>query len=77
MNWNNLKDFKCPKCSSPLTERIVICESNQVSCATSYRKYPCTKCEFTIGEEKYNELLRSKPKYQRTEEDNLSELNNY
>jgi len=78
MNWNNLKNFKCPKCSSVLKEDITVCESTQVNCATSFRKYPCTKCEFSIGEQKYNEILRGKPKFStHSEEENASELNNY
>lgn len=78
MNWNNLKNYKCPKCSNGLKEEKMSCESNNIGCATSFRKHVCSKCEFSIGEQKYNEILVGKKKnFDRNYEDNLSELNNY
>lgn len=77
MNWNNLKNFKCPKCSANLKEDITVCNSTQTKCATSFRTYNCTKCTFRIGEQKYNEILRGGKKiYTTSEEENLLKLNN-
>lgn len=64
MNWNNLKDYKCPKCNGNLKEEKPY--------------HICVECKFKIGDSRYAELLRDKPKYIiYTEESNLSELNNY
>lgn len=68
MNWNNLKEYKCPKCGTPLQDTL-LSQTGRHFCGM-------VNCGFEIGDAKYSELLRSKPKHQRTEEDNLSELNN-
>jgi len=68
MNWNNLKKYKCPKCSANLEETV----------KASGKFHTCTECDFIVGDIKYGELLRSKPKFRTpTEEENLSALNNY
>lgn len=69
MNWNNLKENKCPKCSS-LLEFLL----NKYIC-TEY-----TKCGFSIGQQKFGEIVTNmyKPKVKRcaTFEDNFSQLQN-
>lgn len=67
MNWNNLKNFECPKCSSMLDEvgSTVRCES--------------LDCDFACSKQKFDQIVESlyKPKIFRTEEeDNQEALNN-
>lgn len=64
MNWENLKKYKCPSCGGQLYEHKIT------------NDHQCGNCSFTIRDSKYSEILRSKPKRQKTEEENLSELNN-
>ena len=67
MNWNALKSYKCPKDASPLKD------------IGEY--HACTKngCVFSINKQKFDSIVADKyqPKKLRTEEENLSELNNF
>lgn len=45
MNWDNLKNLKCPKCRRPILRDLM------------YRKYKCTSCDFSISHEKFNEIV--------------------
>ena len=45
MNWNKLKDYECPKCEAPLEHQL----DNEI--------HACTQCEYTIGVEKFNQLI--------------------
>lgn len=54
MKWNNLKDYLCPQCGNEMTDN------------TANRKnHVCLNCHFTIGDEKFQEIVNSihKPKY--------------
>lgn len=68
MIWSRLKENRCPKCRLPLILRAGI--------------HACTgqKCDFAIREAKFDELIQSlytkKPISYRSEEQNLSDLNN-
>lgn len=68
MDWNNLKDNKCPKCSYPLTE------------SDSKMHMYCINCtDFFIKKEKFDEVVNSlyKPKRKRYNAfDNMEALNN-
>ena len=66
MNWNALKNYKCPKCDRDLQKQF-----NKLG-------HSCTACGFYITPEKFDSIIVSlyKPKRFRTEEDNLSDLNN-
>ena len=67
MNWDSLKDLKCPQCRSFLV--------------TANNFYNCSECEFKISEKKFNQIVDKM--YKRglnldmiSERDNLSALNN-
>ncbi len=64
MNWNNLKKYKCPKDGELLRGNA--------------RYHKCDKCDFIISIQKFNSIVNKqyKPKQFKTEEDNLSALNN-
>lgn len=67
MNWSNLKNNKCPKCSSSLKD--------------IGQYFACTKsgCIFSINKPKFEKIVNDlyKPKPKRCNfEDNLSQLNN-
>jgi hypothetical protein len=68
MNWNNLKNNKCPKCNSEMYHRnhAHVCVSDD--------------CDFTCSTEKFEEIVDSlyngTNSYGHSAEDNLSELNN-
>ena len=70
MNWNNLKNGKCPKCNA-----VVGFESVK-------QMYTCSNmaegCDFRIGKEKFEKIVNDlyKPKNRPSFNDNLSELNN-
>lgn len=65
MNWSNLREHKCPQCSTPFQmgalDLYILCH-----------------CGFTISLERYEEIMvdmtRGRTKEQ--QRDNLSELNN-
>ena len=68
MNWNNLRDQKCPKCGEKL--KLGLMEST-MRCSGN--------CEFEIGSARYLEIVESmsKPKVKRCGfGDNLAALNN-
>lgn len=48
MNWNKLKDFKCPKCFNLLTNKGELNECN---------------CGFKIGNKKLSEIIKPKKYY--------------
>jgi hypothetical protein len=69
LNWDNLRNMKCPQCDADIFKVEHI--------------YECEKCVFSISLEKFDELM--KKIYDRsprekiripTEEENLSALNN-
>lgn len=64
MNWNNLKNFKCPDCSSTLENK------------TDF--YKCPSCTFRIGEVKFAEIVNKQfpKKLYEPRESNLEDLNN-
>lgn len=68
MNWERLKNMKCPQCGKDLTR------------AVSHTGYGCFNCHFTISKEKFDKIVSDlyKPKQKRcsTFEENLGELNN-
>ncbi len=64
MNWNNLKNNRCPKCNSYLGNSVFeIC---------------CNSCDFKCSITKFDEIVDSlyKPKKQYINDDNSSALNN-
>ena len=65
MNWKNLKNNKCPECTSLLLGRNG-CE------------YACLNCGFVISNEKFEKIVNDlyKPKKFQSDDDRLSELNN-
>lgn len=67
MNWNRLKNYKCPKCNSNLGGNA------------RFHKCSSSKCDFMCSVQKFNKIVSDmhKPKQRRCSfEDNLSELNN-
>lgn len=69
MNWNRLRDFKCPECNVDLEQ----CNLAHVA------GYKCPECTFTIGEKKFAEII-NKPKkkdryYQHNDDMNMDALN--
>lgn len=65
MNWSNLKNGLCPKCDEKL--KMGVFDS----------VYPCAKCDFRIGKEKWEELATPKAYRHKAQQiDNLSALNN-
>lgn len=71
MNWNRLKDMKCPGCTADLKPK-----------KTGETLHVCAKkCGFTISDAKLDSIVRSiyAPKQRfhvPTEEENMSALNN-
>ena len=67
MNWNNLKNYKCPKCNVLLKD-------------IGYY-HACTRsgCIFSINKEKFDSMVgnMNKPKKFVSEEERTSELNNF
>jgi len=45
MKWDRLKNFKCAGCNGQLEHQV------------DYDRYACTKCDFTIGKEKFNKIV--------------------
>lgn len=74
MNWNNLKNNKCPKCKGSLIHnaRAVRCEYNDFTANS--------QCDFTCSVRKFNQLVNElyKPKAKRVmmDDENLEDLNN-
>ena len=66
MNWKNLKNNKCPKCSSPLKD------------IGHYYACSLNGCIFSINKPKFEQLVNDlyKPKKYKSIDDNLAELNN-
>lgn len=66
MNWNNLKSYKCPADASPLKD------------IGEYHACSRSGCAFSINKPKLDSIVADKyqPKRRRTEEENLSDLNN-
>lgn len=64
MNWNSLKNNKCPKCNSLL-------EQGRLT-------HDCTKCEFKIGLNKFEEVVGNlyRPRPMNAIVDNQEGLNN-
>lgn len=70
MNWKNLKQNKCPNCENVYLSRAPF---------SSTANYYCQNCTFKISPEKFNKIVGDmyRPKErQKTEEENLSDLNN-
>jgi ribosomal protein L37AE/L43A len=70
MNWQNLKQNKCPVCSSNIKAESLLAEY-----------YICTRCTFKIHSKKYDEIMtdRFKPKTVKpikSFEKSLSDFNN-
>ena len=51
MNWQNLKQNKCPKCDKPFGY-FAFTEPGFIKC-------PVPKCEFRISEKRYSEIVNS------------------
>lgn len=68
MKWNNLKNYKCPKCSGGMHEDHI----SKLHCCNNF------DCDFKIGNEKLKQIVStSRAKIHiPTEEENLSALNN-
>lgn len=68
MNWKNLKNGKCPKCSGWLTDA----NSEHVQCTTK-------DCGFTITAKRLAELLKvmASPSKYKSDDDRRAEWNNY
>lgn len=66
MDWQKLREHKCPKCSGELKGSLLTPE------------YWCMSCDFQISENKYNYILGMMLKGKQKVEvrDNLAELNN-
>lgn len=67
MNWNNLKNYKCPKDASPLKD------------IGHYHACTKTGCVFSINKEKFDQIVNdiNKPKAKRCGTfDNQEALNN-
>lgn len=66
MNWKNLTENKCPKCSAYL-------KHSALSLVIS-----CSLCDFMISNKRYNEIVNDmyRPKIRETFEDNSFDLNN-
>ena len=66
MNWNRLKDMRCPDCSAVLI-------ANK---ADSFIR--CSLCNFKVREERFNQIMNDMytPKVEEVERDNQAELNN-
>jgi hypothetical protein len=64
MNWNALKNYKCPKDGAVLKD--------------IGHYHACTKCIFSINKEKFDSIVSDKYTKRRepTQEEKLSELNN-
>lgn len=65
MNWNRLKNYKCPKCNELLGHEMV------------KDSYDCSKigCGFSIGKEKFNKIVNDKY-YKEPVRDNFEALQN-
>lgn len=71
MNWNNLKLMMCPKCKGVIKiDQLLPSEIQMVKCLNGD-----FKCSYLKFEEIVNSIY--KPNKFKSEEDNLSELNNY
>lgn len=66
MNWNNLKDGLCAKCSMKLKMGLLDVI------------YECSNCDFRISREKWEQITTPKS-FKRNDDniDNLAALNNY
>ena len=75
MKWDNLKNYKCPKCGDTLREHYPAIETN--NCAT-LKQHVCTDCDFKIGDEKFTKIVNQKyqPRKCVTFEENMGALNN-
>lgn len=69
LKWGNLKCDCCPKCGSDIKSNGAILDTI----------YICSKCDFSISEEKYELIVGNRFKQTKKEKgyvDHLSELNN-
>lgn len=69
MNWPALKNMRCPKCGNALKKSGML-----------DIMYECIgECEFKIGDAKFTQIINDmyKPRKVMTDEQRLSELNNY
>ena len=66
MKWSNLKNIKCPQCSSALIPD------------TEGDLFKCHTCQFMITKTKFEKVVNNlyKPSKRAPDEDNLSALNN-
>lgn len=67
MKWNNLKNGKCPKCSSILGEEMI---TRMITCSSM-----ASGCDFKISEKRLKEILENKSR-NFIPKDNFAELNN-
>lgn len=66
MNWENLKQGKCPKCEGKMNIGML----DFIYC--------CPACSFSIGKEKFGKIIGTKSRTTTVDEyeDNQSQLNN-
>ena len=68
MNWNNLKNNKCPNCV------VLLIFDKQ------YKMHRCEICGFAISDEKFNQIVenlyRKSKMLIKSDDDRLAELNN-
>lgn len=70
MNWNKLKNNKCPNCANVYLTRAPF---------STIADFYCDKCPFRISAKKFDEIVNSlykKPNFI-SDTDRLSELNNF
>jgi len=58
MNWNKLKDYKCPECGTPLTNNIAV-----------RKNHICENCKFTISDLRYQQIMKPSPRKRYQEPD--------
>lgn len=52
MNWNNLRDYKCPKCEGELKEKVI----QATLTLPSYLIHHCSTCDFKIRNAKLSTI---------------------
>lgn len=68
MNWNNLRNNKCPDCG------------HMLEASTKFKGYMCAdeNCNFKVTEKRFSEIVKSlyfKHGWDKTEDQNLADLN--
>lgn len=61
MKWSNLKDYLCPECGKKLTDNTA-----------NKQNHLCMNCHFSIGDEKFKDIVNNMYKPKRYEEPDRS-----